>query len=102
MSLINERPNSIKKKSGAEEQNKGPLTVSERNKRIHRYLVKKISRGLHNKFRYQLRHERAVKRLRIQGKFVTKQQAFEILGLTADQLLGNGLIQDLLTQHSTN
>jgi hypothetical protein len=84
------------------EKNKGPLSVSERNKRIHRYLVKKISRSLQKKFRYRLRHERAVKRLRIQGKFVTKEQAFEILGLTADQLLGNDLIQGLLTQHSDN
>ena len=42
----------------------------------------------------------AEKRLRIKGRFVTKDQAFEILGLTQDQLLDNEKIQQLLTQHA--
>lgn len=33
---------------------------------------------------------------------MTKEQAFEILGLTKDQLLDNNKIQDMLTQHAAN
>ena len=42
----------------------------------------------------------AEKRLRIKGRFVTKDQAFEILGLTQDELLSSDMIQQLLTQHA--
>lgn len=46
------------------------------------------------------RKQVAEKRLRIKGRFVTKQQAFEILGLTQGQLMDNIKIQELLTQHA--
>jgi hypothetical protein len=39
----------------------------------------------------------ADKRLRIKGRFVTKEQAFEILGLSQEELLDNDSIQQLLT-----
>jgi len=39
------------------------------------------------KYSYKCRKQVADKRLRIKGRFVTKDQAFEILGLTQDQLL---------------
>jgi len=42
----------------------------------------------------------ADKRLRIKGRFVTKEQAFEILGLTQNELLDNEMIQQLLTQYA--
>ena len=42
----------------------------------------------------------AEKRLRIEGRFVTKQQAFEILGIGQRDLLDNIAIQELLTEHS--
>ena len=42
----------------------------------------------------------ASKRLRIEGRFVTKLQAFEILGMDQEDLLGNNKIQELLTSHS--
>ena len=38
---------------------------------------------------YSYRKTIAMKRLRIGGKFVTKQKAFEILGLTKEDLLTN-------------
>lgn len=44
----------------------------------------------------------AEKRLRIKGRFVTKDQAFEILGMTEDQLLDNTRIQAMLTEHAKN
>ena len=42
----------------------------------------------------------SVKRLRISGKFVTKKQAFQILGVNEEELLSNGDIQKLLTMHA--
>jgi len=50
------------------------------------------------KFVYRSRQSVAYKRLRIQGRFVTKTQAFEILGITKDELMSNELIQQLLTK----
>ena len=42
----------------------------------------------------------AEKRLRIKGRFVTRQQAFEILGITYDELKSNEFIQKLLERHA--
>jgi hypothetical protein len=49
------------------------------------------------KYVYRSRQSVAFKRLRIQGRFVTKSQAYEILGITKDELMSNELIQQLLT-----
>lgn len=38
--------------------------------------------------------------MRIKGRFVTRQQAFEILGITYDELKGNDIIQRLLESHA--
>ena len=46
------------------------------------------------------KHSRvAVKRLRIAGKFVTKERAFKILGIEPEELLDNVMIQELLNKH---
>ena len=42
----------------------------------------------------------AEKRLRIEGRFVTKVQAFEILGMGQKDLLDNNRIQELLVNHA--
>lgn len=52
------------------------------------------------KFCYKCRKQVAEKRLRIKGRFVTRQQAFEILGITYDELKSNEIIQRLLETHS--
>ena len=64
--------------------------------------MKKINKAFTSKHIYTCRKHVAEKRLRIKGRFVTKDQAFEILGLTQDQLLDNEKIQALLTQYAEN
>ena len=56
------------------------------------YLQKKYNRRTAKKHAYKNHSKVAVKRLRIEGRFVTKQQAFEILGLTQEELLDNAMI----------
>ena len=49
---------------------------------------------------YKLRKQVAERRLRIGGRFVTKPQALEILGMNYQDLLCNEMIQELLTKHN--
>ena len=42
----------------------------------------------------------ADKKLRVGGKFVTREQAFECLGLSQNELLTNTAIQDLLREQT--
>jgi ribosomal protein S6E (S10) len=60
----------------------GPLASSERLMRVQRYMFKKHKIILKTKYSYQCRKSVADKRLRIKGRFVTQEQAFEILGLS--------------------
>ncbi len=74
----------------------GPLTWSQRMDKVQAYYEKKRNRSLHGKFTYRCRKQVAEKRLRIKGRFVTREQAYEILGLTKDDLKSNEIIQKLL------
>jgi hypothetical protein len=60
--------------------------------KVQHYLHKKRNKATSKKFCYKCRKQVAEKRLRIKGRFVTKLQAFEILGLTQDELLDSDQI----------
>ena len=49
---------------------------------------------------YLSRKRVAEKRLRVKGRFMTKEKALKMLGLTSNDLLAQEKIQELLTQHS--
>ena len=51
----------------------GPLTISERHQRILKFIFKKHNKNQAKKFTYECRKSVAEKRLRIKGRFVTKQ-----------------------------
>lgn len=77
----------------------GPLTMKQRHDKIVKYIMKKRQKGHGKKFTYECRKQVAEKRLRIKGRFVTKTQAFEILGLKEDDLRTSECLQKLLEQH---
>ena len=67
----------------------GPLTVNQRLEKVRKYWRKKYNKANTSKYHYICRQQVAEKRLRIKGRFVTKEQACEILGLTQNDLLDN-------------
>jgi hypothetical protein len=86
--------------SEGEEQMVGPITLSDRYNRVRRYLQKKHQINKESKFRCIGRSKTAVKRLRIKGRFVTRPQAYEILGFSKTQLMDNDIIRNLLTEYA--
>lgn len=54
----------------------GPLSLKERQDKIMKFIYKKRVKTNAKKFTYECRKQVAEKRLRIKGRFVTKQQAF--------------------------
>jgi len=70
----------------------GPLSEKDRMTKVLKYLHKKSNKSSMKKFCYKCRKQVAEKRLRIKGRFVTRQQAFEILGITHDELKDNEII----------
>lgn len=65
----------------------GPITAADRLARVQRYLKKKHAKNASHK--YNCRANVATKRLRVRGRFVTKEQAFEMLGISQDELFSN-------------
>ena len=80
----------------------GPLTKKERLHKVLRHLQRKRMKSQMKKFCYKCRKQVAEKRLRIKGRFVTKKQAFEILGLTSADLKSNEIIQQLLESNASS
>mmetsp|Transcript_25018 Transcript_25018/g.31282 ORF Transcript_25018/g.31282 Transcript_25018/m.31282 type:complete len:112 (-) Transcript_25018:801-1136(-) len=87
----NEQGNSMKMDDYEERQIRyiGPITEGQRLEKIRKYWRKKYNKANTQKYCYTCRQQVAEKRLRIKGRFVTKEQACEILGLTQDELLDN-------------
>jgi len=74
----------------------GSLSLSERKKKIDRYLKKRQKRIWEKKIAYDCRKKVADKRLRIKGRFVTQQQALTLLGTTAKDLMNNKQFKTLM------
>jgi hypothetical protein len=58
------------------ERSFGPITCQKRWEKIYKFMVKKRQRNMANKYTYKCRQDVAEKRLRIKGRFVTRDQAF--------------------------
>ena len=61
---------------------------------------KKYSRSQSKKYFYQGHSTSSTSRLRIAGKFVTRVQAYAILGLNQEESLENEKIQQMLNRHN--
>ena len=72
-----------------------------RRSQLRRYLKKKYTKVRPITKFSRMRKQVANKRLRVEGRFVTKHQALLLLGLTQEDLLGNETIQDLLNVWSS-
>lgn len=80
----------------SEEIGKSALSASERKRKIQHYLEKRKKRIWKKKISYDCRKKVADKRLRIKGRFVTREQAFSLLGTTAEDLANNELLKTLI------
>jgi len=80
----------------AAERKIGPLTVSERKKRVLKYLEKRKKRRWSKKAEYMGRQKVAEKRLRVKGKFVSREQALAVL----DE--GNGALRSVISGSTKN
>ena len=78
----------------------GVLTLSERKKKIEKYLEKRKRRIWNKKVAYDCRKKVADKRLRIKGRFVTHEQAYSILGMSAEDLSNNELLNTFVRNNS--
>jgi hypothetical protein len=73
------------------------LMLSQRKEKIQKYLKKRENRIWQKKISYDCRKKVADRRLRVKGRFVTKEQAFALLGATPEELGNNKLLQELIT-----
>jgi hypothetical protein len=74
----------------------GAFTIRERREKIRKYLEKRKNRIWKKKISYDCRKRVADKRLRIKGRFVTRDQAFAVLGTTAVDLSKNDLLKKIV------
>lgn len=84
---------------GVTEPKIGTLTVAERKEKIKKYNEKRKRRIWKKKISYDCRKKVADKRLRIKGRFVTREQAYAALGTTAEDLAGNEVLRTLITSN---
>jgi hypothetical protein len=84
----------------------GTLTIEERKAKIEKYLEKKKRRTWNKRVNYDCRKKVADNRLRIKGRFVTKDQAFSMLesiGIYPDpEKITSNEIKELLTERFGN
>lgn len=73
----------------------GSYSIPDRRQRIKKYIEKKRKRTYTKRVNYDCRKRVAEKRVRIKGRFVTKEQAFKLLGVSEDDVKGTNL-QNLL------
>jgi phosphopantetheine adenylyltransferase len=78
----------------------GTLTVSQRREKIRKYFEKRKRRIWRKKISYDCRKKMADKRLRIKGRFVTRDQACALLGTTAEDLSSNEMLKNLVNSNS--
>ena len=71
-----------------------------RQQKVRRYLWKKKIRKVSTKQMLGGRKRVADKKLRVGGKFVTREQAFKCLGLSQNELLTNTAVQELLKEQT--
>eukprot|EP01017_Pseudomicrothorax_dubius_P049939 TRINITY_DN9365_c0_g1_i2.p1 TRINITY_DN9365_c0_g1~~TRINITY_DN9365_c0_g1_i2.p1 ORF type:complete len:308 (+),score=73.62 TRINITY_DN9365_c0_g1_i2:64-987(+) len=83
---------------GAGSKKIGGLTVEERKIKVEKYLQKRKHRSWNKKISYDCRKRVAESRLRIKGRFVTKEQAVGVLGMPLEEinLLSVGELKALL------
>ena len=88
-------------KSTPADSDDSPEPVDTYRQKFLRYLKKKYSVKTKRHI-YKARQQVAERRLRIEGRFVTKKQAYEILGMDEGSLQNADTIQELLTAHAND
>ncbi len=78
----------------------GTLTFQQRKEKIRKYLEKRKRRIWKKKICYDCRKKVADKRLRVKGRFVTREQAYAILGITAEDLSKNELLMKIIKSNA--
>lgn len=78
------------------------LTREERKERVERYRAKRKTRNWKKEISYACRRQVAQKRLRIRGRFGTKEQVYSALGIKAEDLEKNAIIRTLVAAKNSS
>ncbi len=76
----------------------GTLTVEQRREKVQKYWAKKRRRTWRKKVSYSCRKEMASKRLRIKGRFVSREQAFAQLGVAPEEISDQNVLNNLISE----